>query len=253
MQRCKWCHHSLSLSLPLVFAYFGRLACSFPSNPNNLYSLGMGRCWNQAYVVSMQQPQRRRASSSSWSSLMASCGWHAHCSDQPLGRGWCYVSPGRLSGTTIGSPTGNKSCGQAALQRKVPTPSVYDGDSPEESTHHLCSKFLLLWIKGTMRVSIWSHSHTSLHNHTRASSPGVSSGIQRNSGQKSSSLAEADREASPVAISAVGIMSGSSQHYLSFSFRNIWHTFPCWELIALFSNLELSLLWCFSNCSDLFV
>lgn len=84
----------------------------------------------------------------------ASRGGHAHCSDQPLGRGWCYVFPGRLPGITIGSPTGNKSCGQAALQREVPTPSVYDGDSPEESTHHLCSKFLLLWIKGTMRVSI---------------------------------------------------------------------------------------------------
>lgn len=44
-----------------------------------------------------------------------------------------------------------------------------------------------------------------------------------------------------------------AQHYLPSSFRSIWHTFSCWELIALFSNLELSLQWYFSNCSDIFV
>ena len=77
--------------------------------------------------------------------------------------------------------------------------------------------------------------------------------IQWNAGQKSSLLADACRAAVPVAIWALGIMSGLSQHYLSFSFKNIWHTFSRWELIALFSNLELSLLWYFSNRNDLFV
>ena len=60
----------------------------------------------------------------------------------------------------------------------------------------------------------------SLQDSPQASSPGVSGRIQWNAVQKSSSLADVCRAAVPVAISALG-MSGLSQHYLSFSFKNI--------------------------------
>lgn len=183
--------------------------------------------------MSMAQPQRKRTSpfffgiyDSQGRSLTGWWGWHTHWCDQSLNIGWCCESPGK-----------------AALPKKgqlfTLTSNICYGNFFEQSTYHLCSEFLIP-VSETLGEWIFEYMYPALRNYCK-----LSRGEQWNSVQKSSSLTETCKAASYVAIPALGIMPGSSQHYLSLSFRNIWHTFSCWELIALFSNLELSLLWYF--------